>query len=60
MFFIRVEYQCSDCGQRFIEKGYLKLHMKTHDSERELFVCDLCGKSFKHKGNLQVHIKYVF
>ncbi|XP_021925372.1 zinc finger protein 2-like isoform X2 [Zootermopsis nevadensis] len=49
-------YQCSVCGQRFIQKGSLQKHNTLHTGERP-YSCTLCGKTFRCKSDLNQHIK---
>ncbi|XP_077978681.1 uncharacterized protein LOC144434099 [Glandiceps talaboti] len=46
---------CDYCGEVFIRKGDLKIHMvMTHTSRP--FVCKECGKGFSQKGGLKTHM----
>lgn len=54
------EFNCKECGQKFLEKAYLEWHEKKHSSKREVFECEYCKKKFYYKGNLKEHIKYFF
>ncbi|XP_069693233.1 gastrula zinc finger protein XlCGF57.1-like isoform X1 [Periplaneta americana] len=49
-------YQCSVCGQRFIQKGSLSKHNTLHTGERP-YNCSLCGKTFRCKSDLNQHTK---
>ena len=53
------EFQCEICGEKFLEKYYLKSHLKLHDFNRAQFKCIDCGKIFSNKSNLNTHIKLV-
>ena len=45
------QYQCSVCGQQFIEKGSLEKHNTLHTVER-LYGCGWWGKMFRCKLDL--------
>lgn len=49
-------YQCSICGQRFIQKGSLEKHNTLHTGERP-YSCGLCSKTFRCKSDLNQHTK---
>uniref|UniRef100_A0A3Q2YXJ9 C2H2-type domain-containing protein n=1 Tax=Hippocampus comes TaxID=109280 RepID=A0A3Q2YXJ9_HIPCM len=42
------------CEQRFSNSTSLKIHTKTHTSEKH-FACPVCGKKFSQKGSLKIH-----
>ena len=51
-------YECKDCGEKFVFKSYLKVHLLKHKS-KAMYKCTIvnCGKKFKHKGELVRHSK---
>uniref|UniRef100_A0A336MXH7 CSON008861 protein n=1 Tax=Culicoides sonorensis TaxID=179676 RepID=A0A336MXH7_CULSO len=54
----RTHFMCEICSSKFISKGYLKTHMKSHIDERN-FVCPLCNKKYKHDAGLRLHHYHV-
>ncbi|XP_051061063.1 transcription factor IIIA [Phodopus roborovskii] len=54
----REEVTCAVCQKTFKRKDYLKLHMKTHAPEREVYRCprEGCGRTYTTVFNLQSHI----
>jgi hypothetical protein len=50
------QYQCSVCGQQFIQKGSLEKHNTLCTVER-LYGCGVCGKMLRCKLDLNQHTK---
>ena len=48
-------FDCLECGKKFIHKGNLNTHMLTHTGVRN-FDCLECGKKFTRKGDLNRHM----
>ncbi|XP_023955166.2 zinc finger protein 26 [Bicyclus anynana] len=46
--------QCDQCGKSY-PPGYIKIHMRTHSSDRP-YRCKFCPKAFKVPGSLHSHI----
>ena len=49
--------ECPVCGQKFVVKSRLRLHMETHNTQ--YYQCKLCDKQFRYKANLSCHMKGV-
>eukprot|EP01083_Nonionella_stella_P006058 17528_1 len=47
---------CHLCSRTFSHEGYLKMHMRSHLSEK-IYVCQICSKTFTRQGHLKVHMK---
>lgn len=47
---------CSECGQGFYQKQYLKEHMIKHNGER-IHKCDVCNKAYARKKTLREHMR---
>jgi len=52
----RPDYECPDCGRKFVRSDYLKEHRRVHSNERP-FLCMECGLSFKAPSHLRDHLK---
>jgi KRAB domain-containing zinc finger protein len=48
--------QCSVCGKIFHYKGYLEIHMKSHQNLRP-YECQYCHKKFTQSNNLTIHLR---
>ena len=49
-------YQCDLCGRAFRQRGHLKDHLETHNTERKKpFICDICGHGFVSAAVLHNH-----
>lgn len=48
-------FTCDVCGKRCMSRRVLKVHQKSHSSEKEA-VCTICGTGFKHKYHLSRHM----
>ncbi|XP_069356167.1 zinc finger protein 684-like isoform X3 [Maniola hyperantus] len=46
--------QCDQCGKSY-PPGYIKIHMRTHSSDRP-YRCKFCPKAFKVPGSLHSHV----
>ncbi|XP_068204539.1 uncharacterized protein [Palaemon carinicauda] len=51
-----MNYDCIDCGRKFIKKSGLVRHSAVHSKNR-LFRCDLCQLTFVSKDSLHRHLK---
>jgi KRAB domain-containing zinc finger protein len=53
-------HQCPECDKRFLKKGILTKHLKSHSQLRP-FICDTddCEKSFVNARALEKHVKSV-
>lgn len=49
-------YECDKCKKRFVQKGKLDRHYRSHSGEKP-FKCDLCDRTFTQKVNLKTHYK---
>ena len=49
------KHPCPQCDFEASSKGYLKIHLETHDGVRHN--CQFCNVQFTNKSNLQRHIK---
>lgn len=47
---------CSECGQGFYQKQYLREHMIKHNGER-IHKCEVCQKSYARKKTLREHMR---
>lgn len=47
---------CTECGQGFYQKQYLKEHMIRHNGER-IHKCEVCHKSYARKKTLREHMR---
>ena len=55
---IEKDFECNFCNKRFIEKGYLRNHVREmHESKYDLQHCKLCDKSFTAPRYLNQHMK---
>ena len=51
-------FDCNICKAKFSRASTLKIHVRTHSSEK-LYQCPAlkCGKKFREKGNMKNHYK---
>ncbi|XP_077865691.1 uncharacterized protein LOC144352626 [Saccoglossus kowalevskii] len=47
-------YPCPECGKIHVSKRQLRIHMITHQTERQ-YLCEKCGQDFKTPRDLQRH-----
>ncbi|KAL3889779.1 hypothetical protein ACJMK2_002107 [Sinanodonta woodiana] len=48
------QYNCPKCNKIFRQKGNLRTHMFSHETDR-MFLCAFCGKTFKYPDQLNRH-----
>ena len=53
------KFQCTECGEAFVQKGHLDAHMKHKHSDERNYDCDFegCGEAFKSEQALRDHKK---
>lgn len=51
------KYLCSECGQRFMKKNYLVVHMRRHRGEKP-YKCRFCNKGFPRSTDVTRHEKF--
>lgn len=49
-------YQCAQCGKKFVEISSLRAHMRWHSEDRT-YQCEMCPKNYKTSFALKVHIE---
>nr|XP_034320291.1 zinc finger protein 569 isoform X1 [Crassostrea gigas] len=49
------EFECGECGRKFLRKEDVVKHMLTHTGE-SVYTCEVCGKGYGNKQALQKHI----
>lgn len=47
---------CQVCSKDFANQKRLSIHMKTHDSSRQLFECEICDRKYLDKFTLRDHM----
>lgn len=47
---------CTICSKDFSNQKRLTIHMKTHDSARQLFECEICDRKYLDKFTLRDHM----
>jgi uncharacterized Zn-finger protein len=50
---------CNDCGDSFIYKSHLLMHINAVHLKLKPYQCDLCEMSFARKGGLNRHVKAI-
>ena len=53
------EHKCDLCGNLFVHKSHLQLHIKTTHKNIISFKCETCEKRFGQKSKFEIHIKTV-
>ena len=55
---IHPEFQCNICNKTFLQKNYLKTHLRLHNYDGEKsHVCPHCNLTFKLRHKLNIHIQ---
>lgn len=48
------KFECVWCSKKFLSKGQLKVHERSHTKEKS-FICGVCNKGFSHRESLVTH-----
>ncbi|XP_075854382.1 uncharacterized protein LOC105885449 isoform X1 [Microcebus murinus] len=49
-------FECSDCGETFVNQSHLQAHKRTHNGEK-LYEWEQCGKVFPNSTSRPVHVE---
>ena len=52
---VKAEFKCVHCGRCYETGSALKLHVRSHAGDQQLFACSICDKQFTRLAHLERH-----